>query len=86
MGRFSSFLGQSLSYKGSKAATDALWATGNGTAAYRLGGKDFYWMRHRVGAVVPHPDFLRHSHQGMGVDGRCGGNPSHSRNGDPDFE
>lgn len=41
MGKFSSFLGQSLSYKGSKAATDALWATDNGTAAYRLGGKIF---------------------------------------------
>lgn len=41
MGRFSSFLGQSLSYKESKAATDALWSTGNGTAAYRLGGKIF---------------------------------------------
>lgn len=41
MGRFSNFLGQTLSYKGSKAATDAVWATGNGTAAYRLGGKIF---------------------------------------------
>lgn len=39
MGRFSSFLGQSLSYKGSKAATDAVWATGNGTTAYHLVGK-----------------------------------------------
>lgn len=38
MGRFSSFLGQSLSYKGSKAATDAVWATGNGTTAYPLPG------------------------------------------------
>lgn len=38
MGRFSSFLGQSLSYKGSKAVTDAVWATGNGTTAYPLPG------------------------------------------------
>ena len=41
MGRFSSFLGQTRSCQASKAATDAVWATGNGTAAYGLGGKIF---------------------------------------------
>lgn len=41
MRRISDLLGSEMSVKASKAATDALWQTGNGVSAYCLGGKIF---------------------------------------------
>lgn len=41
MRKSSDFIGQKLSGQASKAATDTVWAKGNGTDAYRLGGKIF---------------------------------------------